>query len=188
MTTVGGLRRDGRAPRCDAFGTVDILVNNLGAAIAGDVVDTTEESWDRTLDISLRTTFLASKFAVPVMAAQGAGAIVNVGSINAVRGTRYLAYAAAKGGVHALTVDMAYAHGRQGIRVNAVVPGHITTPLLYSVLGDTPETEYRRAARRGVEPARHRGDRRGTSRTRRCSWPATRRAGSPASHCPSTVA
>ncbi|MFI5046204.1 MAG: SDR family NAD(P)-dependent oxidoreductase [Acidimicrobiia bacterium] len=132
------------AAAVDAFGTVDILVNNLGAAIAGDVVDTTEESWDRTLDISLRTTFLASKFAVPVMAAQGAGAIVNVGSINAVRGTRYLAYAAAKGGVHALTVDMAYSHGRQGIRVNAVVPGHITTPLLYSVLGDTPETAYRR--------------------------------------------
>jgi NAD(P)-dependent dehydrogenase (short-subunit alcohol dehydrogenase family) len=128
----------------DTYGTVDVLVNNLGAAIAGDVVTTTEEEWDRTLAISLRTTFLASKFAVPVMAAHGAGAIVNVGSINAVRGTRYVAYAAAKGGVHALTVDMAYSHGRQGIRVNAVVPGHITTPLLYSVLGDTPETEYRR--------------------------------------------
>src|SRR4029077_15050685 len=70
----------------DAYGSLDVLVNNLGAAIAGDVVSTTEEEWDRTLAISLRTTFLASKFAVPVMAAQGAGAIVNVGSINAVRG------------------------------------------------------------------------------------------------------
>jgi NAD(P)-dependent dehydrogenase (short-subunit alcohol dehydrogenase family) len=128
----------------DAFGTVDILVNNIGAAIRGTVVDTSEEDWDRALGISLRTTFLASKFAVPVMAAKGGGAIVNVGSISAIRGDGFVGYSAAKGGVHALTVEMAFAHGRQGIRVNAVAPGHITTPLLYSALGDTPETASRR--------------------------------------------
>jgi NAD(P)-dependent dehydrogenase (short-subunit alcohol dehydrogenase family) len=128
----------------DAFGTIDILVNNIGAAVVGTVVDLTEDDWDRALDVSLRTAFLSSKYAVPAMAANGTGAIVNVGSIVAFRGTGYPAYASAKGGMHALTVDMAYSHGREGIRVNAVAPGHITTPLLFSVLGDTEETAYRR--------------------------------------------
>ena len=131
------------AAAVSAFGTVDVLVNNIGVAVRGDVVTTTEEDWDRVLTASLRTTFLASKHVVPVMAAAGAGSIVNIGSIAASRGTGNVAYSAAKGGMHALTVDMAYAHGRQGIRVNAVAPGHITTPLMFSNLGETPETAHR---------------------------------------------
>ncbi|HEX9033775.1 MAG TPA: SDR family oxidoreductase [Streptosporangiaceae bacterium] len=126
----------------DAFGTVDILVNNIGLASLGTVVDTTEEAWDRALDINLRTAFLASKYAVPVMAAQGAGAIVNVSSISALRGDGTLAYSAAKGGMIAMTVDMAYSHGRQGIRVNAVAPGHITTPMVMSVSAPGPRAEF----------------------------------------------
>lgn len=93
--------------------------------------------------LSLRTMYLASKSTVPVMAASGTGSIVNIGSIAGARGGNYASYAAAKGGMHALTVDMAYAHGRQGIRVNAIAPGHITTPLLFSVVGVTPEADYR---------------------------------------------
>jgi NAD(P)-dependent dehydrogenase (short-subunit alcohol dehydrogenase family) len=127
----------------DAFGTLDILVNNIGVAVQGSVVEASEEDWDRVLTTSLRTTYLASKHAIPVMAAKGAGAIVNVGSISGSRGGGYVGYSAAKGGVHALTVDMAYSHGRQGIRVNAIAPGHITTPLLYSARGRTPETDFR---------------------------------------------
>jgi len=127
-----------------AFGTVDILVNNIGAAVFGDAVNTSEADWDWALDISLRATFLSSKYVLPVMENKGCGAIVNIGSISGWRGTGYLGYSAAKGGVHAMTVDMAYSHGRQGIRVNAVAPGHITTPLLYSVLGETPQAEFRR--------------------------------------------
>ncbi len=126
-----------------AFGTLDVLVNNIAVAQRGDVVSTTEQDWDRVFRASLRTAFLCSKHAVPVMAAGGAGSIVNIGSIVASRGTGNVAYAAAKGGLHALTIDMAYSHGRQGIRVNAIAPGHITTPLMLSNLGVTPETEYR---------------------------------------------
>lgn len=126
-----------------AFGTVDILVNNIAVAVPGDVVGITEADWDRCLDVSLRTAFLSSKHAVAVMIGQGRGSIVNVGSIVAVRGAGRIAYAAAKGALHAMTVEMAYAHGRQGIRVNTVAPGHITTPLLFSELGVTPETEFR---------------------------------------------
>jgi NAD(P)-dependent dehydrogenase (short-subunit alcohol dehydrogenase family) len=131
------------AAALDAFGTLDILVNNIGVAVQGSVVETNEADWDRVVSTSLRTTFLASKCAVPVMAAKGAGAIVNIGSISGFRGGGYVGYSAAKGGVHALTVDMAYSHGRQGIRVNAIAPGHITTPLLYSARGRTPETDFR---------------------------------------------
>jgi NAD(P)-dependent dehydrogenase (short-subunit alcohol dehydrogenase family) len=126
----------------DEFGTVDILVNNVGLASVGTVVDLSEEQWDRALDINLRSVFLTSKYAVPVMAAQGHGAIVNVSSISALRGDGTAAYSAAKGGVSALTVDMAYSHGRQGIRVNAVAPGHITTPMVLSVSEAGPRTEF----------------------------------------------
>jgi len=130
------------AAAVDAFGTTDILVNNIGLAAVGTVVDTTEEAWDRAFDINLRTAFLASKYAVPVMAGKGAGAIVNVSSISALRGDGTVAYSAAKGGLGAMTVDMAYSHGRQGIRVNAIAPGHITTPMVLSVSGQGPRTEY----------------------------------------------
>ncbi len=130
-----------------AFGTVDILVNNVGLAQLGTVVDTTEEDWDRALDINLRSAFLASKYAVPVMAAQGAGAIVNIASISALRGDGTVAYSAAKGGLIAMTVDMAYSHGRQGIRANAIAPGHITTPMVASVSAPGARAEFMNAMR-----------------------------------------
>ncbi|HVU72758.1 MAG TPA: SDR family oxidoreductase [Mycobacteriales bacterium] len=132
----------------DAWGTVDILVNNIGLASLGTVVDTTEEAWDRALDINLRTVFLASKHAVPVMAAQKSGAIVNVCSISALRGDGTLAYSAAKGGMLAMTIDMAYSHGLDGIRVNAVAPGHITTPMVNSVQQAGPMAEFNAQMRR----------------------------------------
>jgi NAD(P)-dependent dehydrogenase (short-subunit alcohol dehydrogenase family) len=126
----------------DAFGTIDILVNNIGLAALGTVVDTTEEAWDRAFDINLRTAFLASKYTVPVMAGHRGGAIVNIASISALRGDGTVAYSAAKGGLIAMTVDMAYSHGRQGIRVNAVAPGHITTPMVMSVSAPGPRAEF----------------------------------------------
>ncbi|EFC81231.1 short-chain dehydrogenase/reductase SDR [Parafrankia sp. EUN1f] len=127
----------------DTFGTVDILVNNIGLASVGTVVDTTEEAWDRSLNLNLRTVFLASKYAVPVMAAKGAGSIVNISSISALRGDGTIAYSAAKGAILAMTVDMAYSHGRDGIRVNAIAPGHITTPMVNSVSGQDAAADFR---------------------------------------------
>jgi NAD(P)-dependent dehydrogenase (short-subunit alcohol dehydrogenase family) len=130
------------AAAVESFGTVDILVNNIGRAALGTVVDTTEEAWDQAFAINLRTAFLASKHAVPVMAAQGAGAIVNISSISALRGDGTVAYSAAKGALIAMTVDMAYSHGRQGIRVNAIAPGHITTPMVHSVSAPGPRAAF----------------------------------------------
>jgi NAD(P)-dependent dehydrogenase (short-subunit alcohol dehydrogenase family) len=126
----------------DAFGTLDILVNNIGRAALGTVVSTTEDEWDKSLDVNLRTTFLASKYAVPVMAGKGDGSIVNICSISALRGDGTAAYSAAKGAMLALTIDMAYSHGRQGIRVNAIAPGHITTPMVHSVSAPGPRAEF----------------------------------------------
>ena len=131
----------------EAFGTVDVLVNNIGLAALGTVVDTSEEDWDRAFDINLRTAFLASKYTVPVMAAQGSGSIVNIASISALRGDGTVAYSAAKGGLIAMTVDMAYSHGREGIRVNAIAPGHITTPMVLSVSAPGPRAEFMNAMR-----------------------------------------
>ena len=125
-----------------AFGPVNILVNNIGRAQVGTVVDTTEEAWDQALDVNLRTAFLASKYTVPVMADNGGGSIVNVSSISALRGDGTVAYSSAKGAMIALTVDMAYSHGRQGIRVNAVAPGHITTPMVMSVSQPGPRADF----------------------------------------------
>jgi NAD(P)-dependent dehydrogenase (short-subunit alcohol dehydrogenase family) len=132
----------------DAFGGLDILVNNIGRAFVGTVVDTSEEDWDRALDINLRTAFLASKHAVPAMVARGGGAIVNISSISAVRGDGTIAYSAAKGALLAMTVDMAYSHGRDGIRVNAIAPGHITTPMVHSVQQPGPRAEFMDTMRR----------------------------------------
>ncbi len=145
---VGDLTRAGDceamvAAALEAFGTVDVLVNNIAAAMPGDVVDTRTEDFDRVLDVSLRTVFLACKHVVPTMVDKRSGAIVNVGSIAAFRGGNYVGYAASKGALHALTVDMAYSHGRQGIRVNAIAPGHLTTPMLLANEGQTPQTDLR---------------------------------------------
>ena len=125
----------------EAFGTLDILVNNIGRAALGTVVNTSEDDWNKSMDVNLRTAFLASKYAVPVMADKGAGSIVNISSISALRGDGTAAYSAAKGAMLALTIDMAYSHGRQGIRVNAIAPGHITTPMVISVSAPGPRAE-----------------------------------------------
>ncbi|MDT3443281.1 MULTISPECIES: SDR family NAD(P)-dependent oxidoreductase [unclassified Pseudofrankia] len=123
----------------DAFGTIDILVNNIGMASVGTVIDITEEAWDKALDINLRTMFLACKYTLPVMAAQGSGSVVNIASISGLRGDGTIAYSAAKGAMLAMTVEMAYAHGRQGIRVNAIAPGHIVTPMVLSIPGQSSD-------------------------------------------------
>jgi NAD(P)-dependent dehydrogenase (short-subunit alcohol dehydrogenase family) len=136
------------AAAVDAFGGLDILVNNIGRAFVGTVVDTSEEDWDRALDLNLRTAFLASKHAVPVMAAGGGGSIVNISSISAVRGDGTIAYSAAKGALLAMTADMAYSHGREGIRVNAIAPGHITTPMVHSVQAPGPRADFMDTMRR----------------------------------------
>jgi NAD(P)-dependent dehydrogenase (short-subunit alcohol dehydrogenase family) len=114
-----------------AFGRLDVLFNNAGVFYANTVVDCTEEEWDLTVDVSLKGTYLMSKYALPHMIAQGGGVVVNTSSgWGLVGGNEAAAYCAAKGGVVLLTKAMAVDHSRQGIRINCVCPGDVDTPML----------------------------------------------------------
>ncbi len=114
------------------FGRIDILINSAGVIRRKNVVDLAEEEWNLVLDVSLKGTYLMSKYVIPVMERMG-GAIVNIGSGWGLKGgPKAAAYCAAKGGVVNLTRAMAIDHGPQKIRVNCVCPGDVDTPLLRS--------------------------------------------------------
>ncbi len=113
------------------LGGLDVLFNNAGVYYANTVVDCTEEEWDDTVDISLKGTFLMSKYTLPHMIEQGRGSIVNMASgWGLVGGNEAAAYCAAKGGVVLLTKATAVDHSAQGIRINCVCPGDVDTPML----------------------------------------------------------
>lgn len=111
----------------ERYGGLHILVNNIGTSGSGMVTEFDEEIWNRALDVNLKSTVLACSCAVPAMTASGGGSIINISSIDGMRAgaTRNIPYAVAKGGIIALTTNMAVHHGRQNIRVNAIAPGHI---------------------------------------------------------------
>ena len=118
----------------EAFGHVDILYNNAGIMPSddGSVTDISEETWDRILDINLKSAFLCSKYTIPHMIKQGKGSIINVASFVAFMGCTVPqdAYTVSKGGMLSLTKSFAVQYGRHGIRCNAICPGPIETPLL----------------------------------------------------------
>ena len=118
----------------DTFGRVDVLYNNAGIMPAedGSVTDISETTWDRIIDINLKSAYLCSKYAIPHMVKQGNGSIINVASFVAFMGCTVPqdAYTASKGGMLSLTTSFAVQYGRHGIRCNAVCPGPIETPLL----------------------------------------------------------
>jgi len=115
----------------DRFGRLDFLDNNVGIGSRGTVVDESEESWRRLMTVNVDSMFLAAKHAIPAMRRTGAGAIVNVSSISALRPRGLTAYSVSKGAVIALTKAMAVDHGAEGIRVNCVAPGPVYTPMVY---------------------------------------------------------
>ena len=119
-----------------AFGTLDVLVNNAGIQRYGTVEDTDLDEWDAVIDTNLKGPFLMSRFAVPHMRARGGGAIVNTASVQAfATQAGVVAYSASKGGVVAMTKTMALDHAADGIRVNAIAPGSVRTPMLESAAG-----------------------------------------------------
>ncbi len=122
----------------ERYGRIDILHNNVGIEIAGGLLDTTEEVWDKTLSVNLKSMFLMAKAVVPHMERQGAGCIVNISSINAIRTLPALSlpYAVSKAGVIAFTREVAVEYADKGIRVNAVLPGKMATPFVVAALTD----------------------------------------------------
>lgn len=137
----------------ERYGELHILFNNVGIVGPGSVTDMDEAVWDRVLDVNLKSMALTSKYTIPKMIETGGGSIINVSSIVGVRAGiwRSIPYAAAKGGVIALTTNMAVHHGRDNIRVNCIAPGHIYTSMVSDRIQEKMRDLRRRAAPLGTE-------------------------------------
>lgn len=116
----------------EAYGKVDILVNNVGGSASGGPVDLPEEKWDAQVAFNLKSVFLTCKHAIPELVRAGGGAIVNTASTSGIRwtGSAQVAYAACKAGVIQLSKVVAVEYAKHGIRVNTVVPGQLHTPMV----------------------------------------------------------
>lgn len=147
----------------DAFGRIDILHNNVGGSVPGGPVEMSEEDWDNNVDLNLKSAFLTCKHALPIMEAQGKGAIVNVASIAGMTyyGSDLIAYRASKAGLVQFTRGVAMQYIKRGIRANTVIPGLMYTPLVAHRIagqyhgGDLEKTVARRNA---MCPMGHMGD------------------------------
>jgi NAD(P)-dependent dehydrogenase (short-subunit alcohol dehydrogenase family) len=137
------------------YGRVDILVNNVGGSAPGGPVEMSEQVWDTQVDFNLKSVFLTCKHVLPLMEAQGSGAIVNTASTSGIRwtGAAQVAYAACKAGVIQLSKVVAVQYAKKGIRVNTVVPGQMHTPMVEARLakqrtgGDLEKLLAQRVAR-----------------------------------------
>lgn len=131
------------------FGRIDILHNNVGIGGYGGPVETSEEEWDRIINVNLKSMFLTCKYVLPYMEKQGNGCIINISSINALAVTApAVAYSTSKAGVIAFTREVALQYARKGIRVNAILPGLIKTPMVEyygkKAYGDDVEAMWRK--------------------------------------------
>jgi NAD(P)-dependent dehydrogenase (short-subunit alcohol dehydrogenase family) len=123
----------------DAWGRIDVLDNNVGIAVVGGVVEVEEAEWDRVMAVNLKSCFLAMKHVIPVMERQGGGSIINISSVAGIRytGVPYSTYYASKAAVNHLTRTTAVQYAPKRIRVNAVLPGLMETPMVANSAGLT---------------------------------------------------
>ena len=120
------------------FGRIDILHNNVGISSRAGIDGTSEEQWDRVMNINLKSMFLTCKYALPHMEKQGSGVIVNIATIHAIRvPAPTIAYSVSKAGVIALTREIAIQYAAKGIRANAILPGLMKTPIVESMAKTT---------------------------------------------------
>ena len=130
------------------FGAVDVLYNNAGISPGDDasVLETSVEAWQRVQDINAKGVFLCCKHGIPHLLKRGGGSVINVASFVAIVGaaTSQISYTASKGAVLAMSRELAVQFAREGVRVNALCPGPVETPLLLSIFGDDPAAFERR--------------------------------------------
>ena len=161
ITSAGDCQR-AVAQTLEAFGSLNILLNNAGIIRRTTVLDISEEDWDRVMAVNVKSIFLMSKHAIPVMAGAGGGAIINTGSgWGIVGGRNAVSYCASKGAVVNMTRAMALDHGPQKIRVNCICPGDTDTPMLRSEaqqLGELEEHFLAEAADRPLQRIGRPGD------------------------------
>ena len=132
----------------DEFGGIDVLFNNAGISPPDDVsvLDTSLEAWRRVQEVDLTSVFLCCKHGIPHLLERGGGSVINTASFVAVMGaaTSQISYTAAKGGVLSLSRELGVEFGRRGVRVNALCPGPVDTPLLQELFATDPEKAARR--------------------------------------------
>ena len=135
--------------RCaQEYGRIDVLFNNAGISPVDDasVLDTSLEAWQRVQDVNLKSVFLCCKHGIPHLLETGGGSVINTASFVAVMGaaTSQISYTASKGGVLALTRELAVEFARRNVRVNALCPGPVDTPLLRELYANDPDAAARR--------------------------------------------
>jgi NAD(P)-dependent dehydrogenase (short-subunit alcohol dehydrogenase family) len=132
----------------DHYGTIDVLFNNAGISPLDDasVLDTTVEAWQRVQDVNLKSVFLCCKHGIPHLLETGGGSVINTASFVATMGaaTSQISYTASKGGVLALTRELGVEFARRNVRVNALCPGPVDTPLLRELYANNPAEAARR--------------------------------------------
>ena len=132
----------------ERFGGIDVLFNNAGISPPDDdsILDTDLDAWQRVQDVNLKSVYLCCKYGIPYLLERGGGAIINTASFVAVMGaaTSQISYTASKGGVLALSRELGVEFARRGIRVNALCPGPVNTPLLQEIFAKDPEQAERR--------------------------------------------
>ncbi|RKT14233.1 NAD(P)-dependent dehydrogenase (short-subunit alcohol dehydrogenase family) [Paraburkholderia sp. RAU2J] len=140
------------AATVERYGALHILVNNVGVAGAGGRFENIDEaSWDYIINVNLKSAFLMSRAAAPHLVAGGRGAVVNVSSTAGIRSHGAAAYGSSKAGMIALTRELAVVYGRDGLRANAIAPGHIFTPMVESMLDQQAKERRRKVAPLGIE-------------------------------------
>jgi NAD(P)-dependent dehydrogenase (short-subunit alcohol dehydrogenase family) len=138
---------------------LDILVNAAGIEIEKTIQDTTLEEWNRIFAVNVTGMFLTSRYALPLLRKSAGASVINFGSYDGyIADPGLAAYCATKGAVHALTRAMACDHGPEGIRVNAICPGYVNTPMLQSFFGESGDIETLKQAVRDVHPMRTYGE------------------------------
>jgi NAD(P)-dependent dehydrogenase (short-subunit alcohol dehydrogenase family) len=141
----------------DAFGTIDVLVNNAGVELFKNALETSTDEWERCINVDLRGVFLCTKYALPTMLDKGKGAVVNISSVHAVQTIQGItAYAAAKGGVAAMTRNMALDHA-PAVRVNTIFPGFIATTIWDRFLAAAPDPSKLEADIMALQPMKRLG-------------------------------
>ena len=132
----------------ERFGGLDVLFNNAGVSPPDDdsILETELEAWQRVQDVNLKSVFLCCKYGIPYLLERGGGSIINTASFVAVMGAAasQISYTASKGGVLAMSRELGVQFARQGVRVNALCPGPVNTPLLQELFAKDPEKAERR--------------------------------------------
>ncbi len=136
------------AAAAERYGGIDVLYNNAGISPAedGSILETEPDAWQRVQDVNTKGVYLCCKYGIPRLLERGGGSVINVASFVAILGaaTSQISYTASKGAVLSLSRELAVQFARQGVRVNALCPGPVETPLLLRIFGDDPAAYERR--------------------------------------------